>query len=337
MNINLPSHSGVFSVKDDRVKFGICLFPFQFIDHGSDLRRKFESISRSVRLAEENGFDSYWVIDHLLTAQDRYRLPVVEPLTLIASLLARTSIIRIGTSILIVPLRDPILLAKELASLDSISGGRVILGAAAGWCKEEFDACGISFSDRGKIFNEQIVILKRLWTENNVSFNGEFFSFSNVTIDPRPAQKPHIPIWVGAENLVLDAPLRRVATLSDGWIGVTSPRHYEEGLQKISRLARNAGRDPSKLQRANFTYIMVDEDSAVAREKAEKVMRKVHSPTIMPNIEKLLVAGNPEEVARKIRNQIKAGVRYVILNILSDDPKIIPLISQEILPKVRSP
>jgi probable F420-dependent oxidoreductase len=325
---------GPHSVKADRVKFGICLFPLQFITSEKDIQSRLENITKSVQLAEASGFDSYWVIDHLLTAQDRYKLPVFEPLTLLSFLLARTTKIRLGTSILIMPLRDPLLLAKVLATLDAFSGGRVTLGAAAGWCKEEFDASGISFTDRGKIFNEQLAIVKRLWTEDNVSFRGDFFSFSNVTINPKPIQKPHIPIWIGAENIDLNAPLRRIASFGDGWLGVTSPRHYARGLEKISKLAISMGRDPSEIQRVNFTYVMTDENSRVAKEKAKKVVQMVHSPRIMPNVERLLVVGNPVEVAGKIKNQIKAGVQYVILNVLSEDPNMISFFSDQVLPLI---
>ena len=316
------------------VRFGVCLFPLQFISPKSDLQTQTEKIIEAARLSEECHLDSYWVIDHLLTALDRYRLPVLEPLILLSVLSARTTSIRMGTSILIMPLRNPILLAKELATLDVLSSGRLTLGAAAGWCKEEFDVCGIPFHKRGKMFDEQLAILKRLWAEDNLTYKGNFFSFSNVTIEPKPVQKPGLPIWVGAEDLTLEAPLKRIVTLGDGWLGVTSPRHYKEGLGRIDELAHKVGRDPESLETANFTYTMVDSNSDVARQKAREVLDQVHSQPVMQRVERLLIAGTPEEVASKIQNQINAGVRYVILNLLSNDPQIIPYVSEKVLPKI---
>jgi len=285
-------------------------------------------------MAEDCRLDSYWVIDHILTAADRYRYPVLEPLSTLAALAASTKRIRLGTSILILPLRDPLLTAKQLATMDVISGGRITTGVAAGWAREEYDASGIPFETRGRRFNEQLRIIKALWTGDEVSFKGEFFSFSDITIDPKPLQKPHIPLWIGAEDVTLNGPFERIARFGDGWIGVTSPKHYAEGLDKIAHFARKIGRDPSTMEMANFTYTMVDKDRESARRKGLRALAEVHSTPIMPNVEKLLVAGSPEEVAKKIENQIRAGVRYVIFNVVTRDESLISTIADDVIPKI---
>ncbi len=316
------------------VRFGVCLFPTQFISPETDPLESARAIFGAAQLAETCGLDSYWVIDHLLTAADRYRHPVFEPLTLLTALAARTGRIRLGTSILILPLRVPVLTAKQLATMDALSGGRIIVGAAAGWAKEEFDASGIPFEARGKRFDEQLAVMKKLWTEDDVTFTGDYFSFSNVTIDPKPWQKPHIPLWIGAENVAINAPFRRIARFGDGWLGVTSPRHYVEGLSKIATFARSVGRDPSTIEHANFTYTMVDDDGEAARRKGLQTLAGIHSEPIMQNVQKLLVAGSPSEVVKKIENQIRAGVRYVILNLVTSDPDVITLVAEKVIPNI---
>lgn len=316
------------------VKFGVCMFPTQFIFPETETSESVRAVFGAAQLAEKCGLDSYWVIDHLLTATGRYRNPVLEPLTLLTALSARTQRIRLGTSILILPLRDPVVTAKQLATMDVLSGGRIIVGAAAGWAKEEFDASGIPFESRGKRFDEQLTVIKKLWTEDDVTFTGDHFSLSKVTVDPKPVQRPHMPIWIGAENVAINAPFRRVAQFGDGWLGVTSPRHYGEGLSKIATFAGTFGRDPSTIEHANFTYTMVDEDSETARRKGLQALAKIHSEPIMENVQKLLVAGSPSEVADKIENQIRAGVRYIILNLVTSDPDVIALVAEKVIPNV---
>ena len=151
---------------------------------------------------------------------------------------------------MIVPHRNPVLAAKMLATLDMLSQGRIILGVGAGWMREEFEALGLPpFEERGDVTDEYIRVFKELWTSDDPSFDGKYCSFSNITFQPKPVQKPHIPIWVGGES---PRALRRAAELGNGWSPIGSnpqfPLHRPEQLEAaIGRLAercRRVGRDP---------------------------------------------------------------------------------------------
>lgn len=187
--------------------------------------------------AEELGFESVWLPEHLVFPVDiasRYpyspdggapinpATPLLDPFILLAQVAALTSRIRIGTNIYILPLRHPIVTARMAMTLDLVSGGRLSLGVGAGWLAEEFAAVDIDFASRGARTRECVRAIRALWTEEEIEFRGRFFSFGPVRFEPKPVQKPHPPILVGGET---PAALRRAAALGDGWYGV---RHTPE-------------------------------------------------------------------------------------------------------------
>ncbi len=220
------------------------------------------------RAAEELGFDSVWVSDHIVIperVESTYpysthgRFPVgpegsyLEPLTVLTYLAAVTSRVRLGTHVLILPYRNPVVTAKIIATLDVLSGGRLNLGIGVGWMREEFEALGYDyFERRGAVTDEQIRVMKALWTEDVPSFSGEFYRFAPVGAQPHPVQRPHPPIFVGGHTR---AAIRRAARLGDVWmpIGARPPAHLppEELASGIARLrleAARAGRDPAAIQ-----------------------------------------------------------------------------------------
>ena len=169
------------------------------------------------RRAEELGFDSVWVTDHLLvprTFDIIYRDNMLEPIALLSHLAAVTQRVRIGTSVIILPYRQPIIVAKMLATIDQLSSGRLIFGAAVGWMEEEFAALGRPFPERGAMSDEHLRLIRGLWTSEVVSFDGEYTHFQDMQASPRPVQRPHPPIWVGGNSRRAQ---RRVAELGDGW------------------------------------------------------------------------------------------------------------------------
>src|SRR5262245_41334530 len=145
---------------------------------------------------EQLGFDSLWVWDHVLLGVDP-SFPVIDSLTLLTAIAARTRKIKLGTGILVLPLRNPVVLAKQLASMDLLSDGRLIMGMASGWYKREFDAVGVAFEARGKIMEENLEILKRFWTEDMVKGEYTHHKIPAGVMFPKPAQKPHPPILIG--------------------------------------------------------------------------------------------------------------------------------------------
>src|SRR5205823_7755754 len=156
---------------------------------------------------EELGYDSLWVWDHILLGVDP-AFPILDSLSTLAAIAARTSRIKLGTGILVLPLRNPVVAAKELASLDQISKGRLLIGTAAGWYAREFDAVGIPFKQRGRIMDRNLELMLRLWTEDQVTVQVDEFNLRQAVQMPRPYQQPRPPILIGG---YVDAVLKRAA------------------------------------------------------------------------------------------------------------------------------
>jgi probable F420-dependent oxidoreductase len=162
--------------------------------------------------------------------------------------------------VLIIPYRNPVVTAKTLATIDVLSGGRVIVGAGVGWMTEEFAFLNVPFRERGTRTDEYLKAMKALWTEEEPAFQGRFLQFSDVRCEPKPVQKPHPPIWVGGHS---KAALRRTATLADGWYGHVfwrNPEALPQEIQTIRDYAEQAGRDPRSLTYAAPAYERTFED-----------------------------------------------------------------------------
>ena len=233
--------------------------------------------------AEALGFDSVWVSDHIVipasiaspypySPDGAFRLgpsaPYLEPLTALTYLAGCTETIRLGTHVLILPYRNPVVTAKILASLDVLSGGRVDLGIGVGWMEEEFQALGHDyFARRGAVTDEQIRVLRSLWTEDTPSFDGEFYSFPPIGAYPHPVQRPHPPIWVGGHSR---AAIRRAARLGDGWLPIGArppadlrPEEIAAGLALLREEAERAGRAAAAIEvcfSANVTFADASQD-----------------------------------------------------------------------------
>ena len=151
-----------------------------------------------LRRAEDLGFDSAVSIDHLLMTPPAYACTWLEPIALLSALAGVTRTIKLGTMVLVLPLRNPAYFAKEWATLDLLSGGRTILGVGVGWHEEEFALMGIPHKERGRRMDEMLELVTALWAGDNVTYAGKYYQVKNLTIDPKPAQKPHPPIWIGA-------------------------------------------------------------------------------------------------------------------------------------------
>jgi probable F420-dependent oxidoreductase len=218
------------------------------------------NIRTTAQNAEALGFDSVWTGDHIVIPIDiasRYpytttgsfpmnpKEPLLEPLTVLSFVAACTTKIRLGTAVLVLPHRNAVVTAKTVATLDVLSGGRVILGVGVGWMEEEFNAVNASFVDRGPLSDEAVAVMKELWTSDQPRFNGKFHRFPEVACEPRPIQKPHPPIWIGGHT---GPAFRRVVEYGDGWAAVVfNPQEFAERLDKIKEKAAKAGRDISNL------------------------------------------------------------------------------------------
>ena len=199
--------------------------------------------------AEELGFDSVWASEHVFNVSYVYdRIgdkPYYEPLTVLTYVAAVTSTIGLGTSVLVLPYHNPIRLAKVAATLDVLSGGRVMLGVGVGVIEEELEAMGSPFAERGAISDEMIAVMKELWTKDDPSFLGKYHSFSGMKFTPKPVQKPHIPIIIGGTS---KAAIRRAARSGTVWHPTAlSPQALAEGMDYLKEQAIKAGRDPSEI------------------------------------------------------------------------------------------
>ena len=209
---------------------------------------------------EELGFESLWMPEHTAipvqvsspwvgSADGSIPLDmayIVDPFIALAHASAVTTNLKLGTSVCLVPERNPIVLAKEIATLDHFSKGRVIFGIGSGWLKEETELYGIRFQDRGAVMRESILAMKELWTKEESEYHGKFIDFPAIRLFPKPAQNPHPPIFLGgrAKNV-----FRRIVSWGDGWMPTrTNPEEIEQGRREIDRLAREAGRDPSTIE-----------------------------------------------------------------------------------------
>jgi probable F420-dependent oxidoreductase len=211
-----------------------------------------ERIVAVAEAAESLGYSTAWVIDHLVLpakVEGGYAFnpldPFLEPISVLGALALRTSRIKLGTAVLVLPYRHPIYTAKALATVDVLSGGRLVVGVGAGWMEPEFAALGVSITERGSRTNETIDVLKALWTEDVPSYNGRHFQFSNIKFVPQTVQKPRPPILVGG---MTRGALQRAARRADGWIALgKSPADLRQPLEMLREMAAKAGRKPDEL------------------------------------------------------------------------------------------
>jgi len=211
------------------------------------------------RKAEELGFESFFCAEHpFIPVQTQSRFPgsedgvipesyshFIDPFVALARASGTTSRIKLGTGIVLVPERHPLLLAKEVSTLDHFSGGRVLFGIGAGWLREETEIMGGDFDHRWTQTRESILAMKELWTKTEAEFHGKYYDFPPVRSYPKPAQKPHPPVLLGGGAKKV---LERVVAWGDGWLpNRVTPEQLRESRKTLDRLARDAGRDPSAI------------------------------------------------------------------------------------------
>ncbi len=283
--------------------------------------------------AEALGFESLWAWDHLILGVEP-AFPILDAVGILTAIAARTNRIKLGTGVMVLPLRNPTVAAKALGTLDVISKGRLILGVAAGWYAREFDAVGVPFKQRGRLFERNLEVLTRLWTEDRVTLQADEFNLREAVMRPRPAQTPRPPILIGG---YVDAVLRRVATKGDGWLTYFyTPESYRKSWAKIVGFARAAGRDPTTLTGTNQLAIYVGR----SRAETEAPMRDwlqtewdvaAWSESTIEHA----IRGSVEECLAQLREHVASGVDRIILIPYRYQPEQVELIADDILPRLR--
>jgi probable F420-dependent oxidoreductase len=195
------------------------------------------------RLAEARGLDALWVTDHVIVPEDLhiiYKEDMLDPLAVLPWLAGVTRRIALGTSVIILPYRSPLPVAKLLASVDVLSGGRLVFGAGVGWMEGEFAALGVPFAERGRRTDEALELIRAVWTTRRPEIETRRHRLRGVVASPLPLQKPHPPIWIGGGS---EAAFRRVARLGDGWHATaTTPEAFRRGAEAVRRAWAEAGR-----------------------------------------------------------------------------------------------
>ena len=271
-----------------------------------------ENLRTLAQRAESLGFDSVWVSDHIILPrkvdsfypyaadgvatfqpdEDYY-----EPLAALNFLAGCTQKIRLGTHVLILPYRNPVLTAKMLSTLDVLSGGRLILGAGVGWMEEEFQALGLdTYAQRGAVTDEYIQLFKELWTKDDPVFQGEHYQLSGMGFMPKPVQKPHPPIWIGGHT---NPAIRRAAEYGDGWMpiglrppAILEPEELAEKIARLRRLTVRAGRPEDAVSLCFSTGVTFDDSPGATRR---------------------MMSGRAEQIAADLRQYQDLGVRNFIL------------------------
>ena len=275
------------------------------------------------RRADELGYDSLWVIDRIF-----HNISIIEPMTLLTCAAAVTERMRLGTAVLLFVLRNPILVAKATATLDYLSGGRVTLGISLGGRDNEFGPMGVDVGRRVSRFTEDLEIMRRLWTERDVTYHGRYYSMDNVNVDPKPAQQP-LPVILGGSA---DGALRRAGELADGWIagGAANPEAFAAAWDKVKRSAAACGKDPDGLDSGKLIYIYVDPDRSKAKRALEEFTHAYYGPQY--DVENNCAFGPADDCAAKLQSFIDAGAKTMIVGPTWPDPDQIERIWNEVTP-----
>jgi probable F420-dependent oxidoreductase len=286
---------------------------------------KAENLLNFATNCEAMGCHSMWIIDRI--AYDN-----LEPLTVLAAAAGATKKIRLGTSVLLGNLRHASHLAKIIATLDFLSNGRVTLGLGFGSRESDYKAVEIPFEHRGSRAVEQVHLMKRLWTEDDVTFKGKFYNVENLSIGPKPIQKPHPPIWTGGSAEVA---LKRAGTWADGFIcGSSAIPDFPATWEKISRYATAVGRDPSKITKAGLTFLAIDDNHSKAVKAVEDYVMRYYG-RLRADVANTSLVGSPTAVAERMDAFLSKGLDTLIIGVADPDPRQLDLFGERVLPKIK--
>ncbi|MFQ5873377.1 MAG: LLM class flavin-dependent oxidoreductase [Dehalococcoidia bacterium] len=291
------------------------------------------------RKAEEWGYNSYWVPDYVTH-------PPMDAFVLLAAVAQHTTTLKLGTAVVAVSFRSPFQLAKAALSVDVLSNGRLILGVGTGVVSRDFEVTQTDFHQRGRITDERLQILRRLFSEENVTHQGRYHQFSGLTMEPRPVHPSHtgrtgIPIWVAAvwRNGIAQGALKRIARYGDGFLPTdTSPEEYRKARESIRQYAISYGRDPEHMEWGMlfWTCLGAGKEEAQERAKAE-IERRTGVPwNVEPD--NGYVLGTPAECIETIERYLELGITHLVFDIVCEAPEILSqheVFAKEVIPHFR--
>lgn len=284
-------------------------------------------------MADEKNYDSVWVGDSVLAK------PRLEPLTLLAAVAARTRKVKIGTACLSsFPLRHPVLVAQSWATLDQISSGRTILGVCiggggrtlSGEAKKEFENLGVPYEHRVKRFEEGIEIVKKLWTENTISYEGTYFQLKDVSLEPKPAQKPSPPIWIASNPIMhnsgsklIDRANQRVARLADGWMTLlVTPEQFADNWKNIKALAEGMGKESFRMESSLYFNVNQNTNRERAYNESKEYLEKYYLATWTEQMIDSWTALSTSDCVKKIEEYVNVGLDNILIRFTSIDEEV---------------
>ncbi len=299
----------------------------------SDGARDFGSPDQVLRFiddCERWDIDSVWVSDRIAAPR-----PTLEPVVFMSYMASRLRNMKFGTSALVLPTRHPVVLAKQLATLDFLCKGRLLLVVGIGGDdSRDFAATGVRKEERGKRGDEAILLMKKLWTEENVTFEGQFYSVRDLTLLPRPYQTGGPPIWVGGRSA---AAFRRAGRLTDGWlVSSVSPKEMGDGIEAIRSHAKDAGREiPEDHYGVLIPYCFARDTEEALANAGSSVIRRKDIP-----VSDYAALGTPDDVRRKLQNYIAVGATKFVMRPLGPKeaiPRQVEMLAKEIIPALQTP
>jgi probable F420-dependent oxidoreductase len=298
-----------------------------------------ENLVRIARTSEELGFDSVWVTDHVVIPTQHEPMfggTFYDPLSVMAFLAGQTHKVEIGVAVLVIPYRNPVVTAKQLATIDNLSGGRLILGTGSGWSREEFEAVGANYEERGAVTDEYLRVIVEMWTSPSPSYQGRYVNLHDVSAGPRPVREPHPPILVGGYG---KRAIRRAVAIGQGWLpdGMTLPE-VERAVEFMRKTAEEAGRDPGSLSVALRTGLYLTD--VTGGTGAGKLAAPWEQAAAFNNeTERLPFRGSVDQVMDDIREAERVGVDHLIFEsaVQRGDERFdtIEAFAQDVLPAFR--
>jgi probable F420-dependent oxidoreductase len=276
---------------------------------------------------EELGFDSGWTQESTLSAS-----PQLGPIETMTYAAACTQRLRLGCVVFVSTLHSPAHLAKSIATLDQLSGGRIEVGVGTGGKHRPFAAFGITGDRYVARFTEGLAVMKALWTQPRVTFDGEFWQLTDAAMEPKPAQKPYPPLWFGASG---ESALRRAVRLGDGFFGAgsTPTVRFADQVQVVRAALNEFGRDPQEFPIAKRVYIAVDDNASRARSRINDAMERLYGRRV-PDIEAACVAGTPAECAAEVAKVARAGAELILFTTMFDQGEQAERLAAEVIPQI---